>query len=84
MLKFHRNLVNTGLLAVLMHRYLKSLPARGGLKVLKGMQQNRTAIYLGVGEPITRRCFQACCVNKSKDIKSLPLPILSKGSNSSS
>ena len=32
------------------------------------MQQNRTAIYLGVGEPITTR-FHACCGNKSQDIK---------------
>ena len=28
----------------------------------------------GVGEPVTTPCFHACCVNKSKDIKSLSLP----------
>ena len=42
---------------LLNHRYLKSVPARGGLKVLKGMQQNQTIIYLGVGEPITTHVF---------------------------
>ena len=48
--------------------------AREELNILKGMQQNQTAIYLGVGEPITTRCFHACCGNKSKDIKSQLLP----------
>ena len=42
-----------------------------GLKALKGMQQNWTAIYLDVYEPITTPCFHACCCNISKDIKSL-------------
>ena len=62
----------------------KITACREGLEVLKGMQQNRTAIYLGVDEPITTPYFHTCCGNKSKDIKLLPLTILSKCSNSSS